>query len=118
MTPEETLLAEIGGATAEPVLTAEELATCLLRGAVPDSAGNYLSDEAWIPTYDMHRCTAAAWRMKAAKIASDYSITIEGRELNRGQMIDNFLRMAAEHQRLSQPRYIGMSGGSEESWRC
>jgi hypothetical protein len=64
----------------------------------------------------MHRAAAAAWRMKAAKVAADYTITIENRELNRGQMVDNFLRMAQEHARLAQPRFFSTTDQGE-TWR-
>ena len=116
MTPEERLLSMIGGAEAVPVLEAEELADCLLIGAVPDSDGNYINDDDWTPSYDYHRAASEAWRRKAAKVASDYSITIEGRELNRAQMVDNLLKMANEEAGLAQPRYFA-APDSGDSWR-
>lgn len=105
MTAEERLLSMIGG-EAEPQLSAEDLADCLLRAAVPDSDGFFTQDEAWVPGYDFHRAAADAWRRKAAKVAGDYSITIEGRELNRAQMVENFLKMASAEASLAQPRYM------------
>lgn len=116
MTPSERLTSMIGGATAEPVLSPEELADCLLRAAVPDSAGNFTASTDWVPSYDYARAAANGWRLKAAKVAADYSITIEGRELNRGQMVDNFLKMAADMDAASSPRYFGLAEDAE-SWR-
>jgi hypothetical protein len=115
VTAEEKLLSMVGGA-ANPVLSPDELAQCLLDSAVPDSAGFYINDDEWVPGYDFHRAAAAAWRLKAAKVAADYSVTIEGRELNRGQMIDNFLKMAAEHDTKAQPRYMA-APDTLEPWR-
>lgn len=105
MTAEERLLDMVGG-EAEPQLTPESLADCLLISAVPDTTGAYLQDDDWIPTYDFHRAAAAAWRRKAAIVAADYSVTIEGRELNRAQMVENFLKMASAEASLAQPRYM------------
>jgi hypothetical protein len=115
VTAEEKLVSWSGG-DLEPLLSADELAQCLLDAAVPDSAGLYVNDDAWVPSYDFHRAAAAAWRTKAAKVAADYSIVIEGREINRGQMVDNFLKMAAEHDSKSQPRYMA-APDSVEPWR-
>lgn len=106
MTPEERLLDMLGGADAVPELSAETLADCLLIGAVPDSDGNPVNDAGWNPSYDYHRAAANGWRRKAAIVAADYSITIEGRELNRAQMVENFLKMAGEEAALAQPRYM------------
>jgi hypothetical protein len=110
LTPEVQLLALVGGTDAVPPLTSDELAQCLLFGAVPDEDGLFIEDPHWVPTYDLNRAAASAWRLKAAKVASDYTITIEGRELNRSQMIDNFLKLAKEYKSLQQPRYSTASG--------
>lgn len=94
------------GGEAEPQLSAEALADCLLRAAVPDTEGFYVNDDGWTPSYDFHRAAAEAWRRKAAIVAGDYSVTIEGRELNRAQMVENFLKMASAEASLAQPRYM------------
>lgn len=104
------------GGTAEPQLSPESLADCLLRAAVPDSAGLYLPDEDWTPSYDFHRAAAEGWRRKAAVVAADYSITIEGRELNRAQMVENFLKMASAELSLAQPRYMA-APDTVPTWR-
>lgn len=106
----------IGGSTAEPVLSPEELQDCLDRAAVPDSAGLFTDSDDWTPSYDYQRAAGNGWRLKAAKVAADYSITIEGRELNRQQMIDNFLKMAADADANSSPRFFGLTSDAE-SWR-
>jgi len=100
----------IGGADAVPELDSDELAQALMVGAVIDADGMPPADPHWTPTFDLNRSAAAAWRLKAAKVASDYTITIEGRELNRAQMIDNFLKLAKEYKSLAQPRYTTASG--------
>jgi len=41
MTPAERLTDMLGGETAQPVLSPETIADCLLIGAVPDADGNY-----------------------------------------------------------------------------
>ena len=115
MTPEAELIALCAG-DIEPILEADELAQCLIESAVPDSDGLYLNDEDWTPTYDMNRPASKAWRLKAAKIAGDYSITVEGRELNRSQMYENFMNMSREYARLAQPRYFG-APGEDTAWR-
>lgn len=98
------------GADSEPVLDSDELAQCLLDAAIPDDDGRYLDDHDWEPTYDFNRAAAAGWELKAGKVAADYTITIEQRELNRGQMIDNFLKMAQTYRKKAQPRFFGASG--------
>ena len=115
MTPEENLLSLVGG-DAEPQLDSDELAQCLIDGAVPDSSGLTYLDPHWTETYDFNRAASSGFTRKAAKVAADYTITIEGRELNRGQMIDNFLKMAAEYLKKSQPRYT-TAAGLIEPWR-
>lgn len=116
MTPSERLISMLGGDTAEPVLSPDEIDDCLAMGAIPDSAGLFTPDPHWTPTYDYKRSAAEGWRRKAAKVAADYTITIEGRELNRQQMIDNFLKMAAEADAGSSPRFFGLTS-DVESWR-
>lgn len=116
MTPEERLLDMLGGADAVPELSSETLADCLLLAAVPDSGGSYILDDDWEPSYDYHRAAAAAWRRKAAIVAADYSVTIEGRELNRAQMVENFLKMASEEAALAQPRYMAAPDTAPD-WR-
>lgn len=106
----------IGGAEALPVLSAETLADCLLLAAIPDDGALYTDSDEWTPTYDYHRAAAAAWRRKAAIVAADYSVVIEGRDLQRGQMIDNFLKMANAEAALAQPRYFA-APDQIASWR-
>ncbi len=114
---EEQLVALLGGTDAMPALDSDELVQCLLTGATADSAGLTYLDPHWDETYDLNRAAHAGWRMKAGKVAADYTITIEGRELNRGQMIDNFLKLAAEYLKSSQPRYTSASGALPP-WRA
>jgi hypothetical protein len=116
VTYEERLVALTGGADAIPALSPEELADCLLRAAVPDNSNNYVNDDDWTPSYDINRAAANAWRLKAAKLATDYTITIEGRELQRGQMIDNALKMASEYDTKAQPRYMA-APDTTQPWR-
>lgn len=116
MTASEKLLSWLGGADAEPVLSSDELAQCLLDAAVPDSSGKFINDTDWVPGYDFHRAAAAGWRIKAAKVAADYSVVIEGRELNRSQMVTNFFQMAREHDAKAQPRYMS-APDTVEPWR-
>ncbi len=100
----------------EPVLTSDELTKCLSDAATIDDAGLWLDDPHWTPTYDLNRAAAAGWGLKAGKVATDYTITIEQRELNRGQMIDNFLKLSAFYLKKAQPRYTNASG-LIEPWR-
>ena len=104
-TPTQKLVDMLGNNTA-PVLSADSLADCLLIAAVPDDDGTPPNGAGWIATYDFHRAAAEGWRRKAAAVAADYSATIEGRELNRAQMIENFLKMASAEPSPAQPRYM------------
>jgi hypothetical protein len=115
MTPEEQLVVMTGG-DAEPQLTSDELAKCLLDAAIPDSSGNFVNDEAWVPHYDLNRAASNGWILKAGKVATDYDITIEQRELHRSQMIENFLKLAQTYLRKAQPRMTTASG-LIEPWR-
>jgi hypothetical protein len=105
MSFETDLIAMLGGDDAMPALTSEELAQCLTGAAIPDSAGLPPADPHWEPSYDMNRAASSGWVLKAGKVAADYTITIEGRELNRAQMIDNFLKLSKQYIGMAQPRY-------------
>lgn len=115
MTPEEQLIS-LAAADKEPFLTVSELVQCLQDSAVPDQNGTPPDDPHWEPAYDMNRAAAKAWRLKAGRVAADYTVTIEGREINRGEMVANFIQMANMYAKLAQPRYLA-APDDRESWR-
>jgi len=64
---------------------------------VRDPYGLRPSDSGWTPTFDLRRAAVLGWRWKAGKLASQYSVSGDGRSLSREQWFDHCLRMAAEY---------------------
>lgn len=107
MTPAQILGLMLGDG-AEPVLAPDTITQLLAQNQVRDEAGRWTTDAGYIPTYDLNRAAAQGWRMKAAKVANGYTVKIEGRELNRAELVQNFLTMAKEYAKLAPMRSSGL----------
>lgn len=62
---------------------------------------------AWTPSYDLEAAAAEGWRIKAARVASQYDFKSDGGTLSKSQVIKNFLRMADEYQKRSRFGKVG-----------
>jgi hypothetical protein len=116
MTAQEKLVSMLGGADAQPALTTDELAQLLADAQTRDSEGRWTDDADYVETYDLNLAAARGWRLKAGRVAADYSIKIEGRELDRGEMVKNFLMMARDYARRARPSSVGMSRSDDALW--
>jgi hypothetical protein len=103
LTPYE-LLEELIANDTEPILPAGTVEDLLERYAIADQSGYAPIEEDWTPTYDMNRAAAAGWRIKAGRVAADYNVTVEGRGLERHQMVTSFLDMAKAYARMAGVR--------------
>jgi hypothetical protein len=102
MTPVEKLIDMLGG-NAEPVLDpTTTLAQLVTDAQTRDSWGRWTTDTDYVPTYDLNLAAARGWRMKAGKVAAAYNFTIEGRQVDRGKMIENFLTMSKAYAALAK----------------
>lgn len=99
--------------TVQPVLTEDEIETLLFYALVPDSQGRWTDDADYVETFDLNKAAAEGWRRKAGKVAADYSITIEGRGLNRDEMMANMLKMAETYEKRKQVRSFRADGGMD-----
>lgn len=93
----------------EPSLTTAEVSAIVDLSARMDSNGvapTATSSEAtlntnWKPTYDVYAGVAFGWRVKAAKVAGNYQFKDDTLQLNREQVIDHCLKMAAEYSKMT-----------------
>jgi hypothetical protein len=92
-------LAELIANDQQPTLSPEALEQILERHRMVDKDGYAPNDVDWIPTYDFNRAAAEGWRLKAGRVAADFNITIEGRQLSRSDLVKQFLQMAKEYAR-------------------
>lgn len=86
-------LAAMVGMDDIPTISAVDFELLVTYAQIRDSAGVRPSDAGWVPTYDLNRAAARGWRWKAAKIASVYNVSGDGRSLSRAQWFDHCLEM-------------------------
>jgi hypothetical protein len=101
------------GTEAEPALGADALTQLLADSLTPDEHGRWTDDTEYVETHDLYRAAGKGWRLKAAKLAMDYTVTIEGRGLNRKEMYDNAIELAKSFERRAQPRSFRADGGMD-----
>lgn len=101
------------GTEAEPALGDDTLTLLLNDSLVPDEHGRWTDDSEYVETHDLNRAAGRGWRLKAAKLAMDYTVTIEGRGLNRKEMYDNAIALAKDFERRAQPRSFRADGGMD-----
>lgn len=86
-------------ATEFPELTVadqEDLIALAKRADVEDRPP---SDANWEPTWDLDAAAAEGWRRKAGKVASRFSVNIDGDALQRAQVFSHCLAMADRYGR-------------------
>lgn len=84
-----------------PALTPAEIDRCAEAAKRADASGLAPGATGWTPTYDEAAAEAAAWEIKAAKVAADFSYSSDGVSVNRSEMFDHFTELAdrARHRR-------------------
>jgi hypothetical protein len=103
--------------TAEPILDADAMETLLAESKIRDQNGRWTDDPQYVLTYDLNRAAGRGWRIKAGRVAADYDLKLEGRELSRAQMIEHFLTMAKEYEKKAGVRSVTLRDpGVNELW--
>lgn len=91
------------GAVAErPVVTADEVGTVVDAYALVDTNGNAPSATDWTPTYDVSGAVAEVWRVKAARVAGDYSFSADGASYSKADVMAHCLEMEAKFAAMSK----------------
>lgn len=92
------------GATAErPAITDDEVGLIVDQYALVDLNGNAPSATDWTPTYDVNGAVAEVWRVKAGRVAGDYSFSADGASYSKADVMAHCLEMEA--------KFAGMSKG-------
>jgi hypothetical protein len=81
-------------ASADPVVTDDEIDALLADAAIPDKSGRLPSDPEWEPTYDMNAAAAAGWMIKAARAAAMTESTPPGSGIVTSAVFESCRAMA------------------------
>ncbi len=101
--------------TTPPCLTSVDMAALLQACRRVDSAGLWVTDKGWLPTFDLNWAAAEAWDWKAALSSPMYHIKDgAGGDLQRHQVFQHCEKRAEEYRRRSQgtPMSIRAQGGT------
>jgi hypothetical protein len=97
----------------EPILDVETIDELLARSLVRDSAARWPGEVGYEDTHDLNRAAARGWRMKAARVAGDYDLDVDGKGLKRSEMVASFLTMAKAYASLGRPRAVQLEDRRE-----
>lgn len=103
----------LGGVDANPALDENTLQTLLDDSLIPDQHGRWTDDGQYEETHDLNRAAGKGWRLKATRVATDYSIQIEGRGMSRSDMFTHFIALAKSYEAKAQPRSFRADGGMD-----
>jgi hypothetical protein len=101
--------------TLQPVLDQDALDTLLADAQIRDTHGRWVDDPDYVETYDLNRAAGKGWRIKAGMVAADYTITVEGRALNRAEMIEHFLTMAKQYEKKAGVRSAKLTDDADRT---
>ena len=93
----------------EPILDADTVTELLLRARVVDASNRWPTEDDYEDTYNLNIAAARGWRLKAARVAADYDLDVDGKGLSRSQMAEAMLKMASGYARLGGPRAYALS---------
>lgn len=82
-----------------PALTVAEVNDLLNQARRADADGLAPSDTGWTPTWHLASAAAAGWRIKAGKVAHEFSFASDGQTHNRNEVLDMCLKMADRYAR-------------------
>lgn len=85
--------------SSDPALTVAEVDDLLLQSRRADVYGVPPTYAGWVPTYSFASAAAAGWRLKAAKVAAEFSFTSDGQTHNRNEVFEMCLKMADRYAR-------------------
>jgi len=98
----------LAAASQDPTLTDEELTGLLDGWRLVDSEGRRPDDDQWVPTYNVDGAVAEAYRVKAGRVADQYTFGADGATYNRDQRFAHLTAMAEKYERRAKAR----SGGT------
>lgn len=88
-------LGDMVAAESNPALDSAALGSLLDSAGLVDGLGRGPKDPDWTPTYDMNRAAMEGWRLKAGKVAGDFSFTADNASYSKGEILANMERMVA-----------------------
>lgn len=94
------VLARVGllcAATERPALSADDLGTIVDAFQVPDASGVLFTEEGYTPTWDVNGAVAEAFRVKAARVAADFTFSADDGSFSKGEVMAKLLQMADEY---------------------
>ena len=89
--------------TVDPVLSDDEITALVNAVRIVDSEGRLITDEEWVPTYDLARAVRDGWELKAAKASSAYAMSDPNTSLHREQVFAHCQEMVKRwEKRIAQ----------------
>ena len=85
-----------------PALSDSDLGGLLDGARARDSLGRYHGDAGWAETYDLNRAAMEGWRLKAAKVAGDFSFQADNASYSKGEVLASMERMVAMYAQKVQ----------------
>lgn len=103
-------VSSLGAVDRRPTLTAPEVGAVVDAHPITDSAGRGSGTTDWDPTYDVNAATAEVWRIKAGRVAGDYSFTADDASFSKGDVLAHCLEMEAKYAAMAgSPSGVGVS---------
>lgn len=89
-----------GGPDARPVLSDEELGNLLEDYRTADTDGLGPQDDDYTPTWALNAAAAAGWRLKAGRVAGDFTFSADGSSFSKGEVLAKCAEMADRYAAL------------------
>ena len=77
-----------------PVVSDADVAAVIAQYKIIDAEGRLISDDCYEETYHIPAICQAVWKLKAGRVAADYTMTNGDQTLNRSDMVKAMLQMA------------------------
>lgn len=90
-------LTDMVAAESRPTLSTETLGRLLDAATVADRDGRQPTDPEWVPTWHLDYAAAEGWRLKAGKVAGDFSFSADGASYQKADVLANCLAMEAKY---------------------
>ena len=95
-----TLLSEKVAATSRPVLEPAVVSALLDAYPQEDRTGRGPTDSLWEGTWDLNAAAAEGWRMKAGKVAGDFTFSADGASYSKADVLAHCLEMETRYASL------------------
>jgi hypothetical protein len=97
------VLSNYVAASARPVLSADDLDALLDLYQTPDADGRLVSDDGWVPTWDLNAAAAEGWRWKAGRVAGDFNFSADNASYSKESTMAHCLAMATQYAAKAGP---------------